>query len=89
MTLLTVNAAYGHFVPHKAFGSRRALLVFDEVEDVFNDDHGLFGRKSTAQTRKAWINRMLEENVVPTIWLSNSVRGMDPAFIRALMWFSN
>lgn len=25
---------------------------------------------------------MLEENVVPTIWLSNSIRGMDPAFIR-------
>jgi len=64
------------------FGQRQALLVFDEVEDVFNDGDGIFGRKSTAQTRKAWINRMLEENVVPTIWLSNSVRGMDRAFIR-------
>ena len=64
------------------FGQRPALLVFDEVEDVFNDGDGLFGRKSTAQTRKAWINRMLEENTVPTIWLSNSVRGMDRAFIR-------
>ena len=64
------------------FGQRRSLLVFDEIEDVFNDGDGLFGRKSTAQTRKAWINRMLEENVVPTIWLSNSIRGMDPAFIR-------
>jgi SpoVK/Ycf46/Vps4 family AAA+-type ATPase len=64
------------------FAQRRSLLVFDEVEDVFNDGDGLFGRKSTAQTRKAWINRMLEENVVPTIWLSNSIRGMDAAFIR-------
>lgn len=64
------------------FGQRRTLLVFDEVEDVFNDGDGFFGRKSTAQTRKAWINRMLEENVVPTIWLSNSIGGMDPAFIR-------
>ena len=64
------------------FGQRRSLLVFDEVEDVFNDGDGFFGRKSTAQTRKAWINRMLEENVVPTIWLSNSIRGMDRAFIR-------
>jgi transitional endoplasmic reticulum ATPase len=64
------------------FGQRRSLLVFDEVEDVFNDGDGFLGRKSTAQTRKAWINRMLEENVVPTIWLSNSIRGMDPAFIR-------
>lgn len=64
------------------FGQRKALLVFDEVEDVFDDGDGIFGRKSTAQTRKAWINRMLEDNVVPTIWLSNSVRGMDRAFIR-------
>ena len=64
------------------FVQRKALLVFDEVEDVFNDGDGFFGRKSTAQTRKAWINRMLEENTVPTIWLSNSIGGMDRAFVR-------
>lgn len=64
------------------FAQRRALIVFDEVEDVFNDGEGFFGRKSTAQTRKAWINRMLEENPVPALWLSNSIRGLDPAFIR-------
>jgi SpoVK/Ycf46/Vps4 family AAA+-type ATPase len=64
------------------FGQGQSLLVFDEVEDVFNDGDGIFGRQSTAQIRKAWINRMLEENVVPTIWLSNSIRGMDRAFIR-------
>ncbi len=64
------------------FAQRTALVVFDEAEDVFNDGDLMFGRKSTAQVRKAWINRMLEDNPVPTIWLSNSVRGMDPAFIR-------
>lgn len=64
------------------FAQRRALILFDEVEDVFNDGDGLFGRKSTAQTRKAWINRMLEENAVPALWLSNSIRGLDPAFVR-------
>lgn len=64
------------------FSRRKALVVFDEVEDVFNDGDGLFGRKSTAQVRKAWINRMLEENPIPTLWLSNSIRGLDPAFIR-------
>jgi transitional endoplasmic reticulum ATPase len=61
---------------------RPALILFDEVEDVFNDGDSFFGRKSTAQTRKAWINRMLEENSVPTLWLSNSIRGLDPASIR-------
>lgn len=64
------------------FAKRRALLVFDEVEDVFNDGDSHFGRKSTAQARKAWMNRMLEQNAVPTLWISNSVRCMDPAFIR-------
>lgn len=64
------------------FTQRRALILFDEVEDVFNDGDSLFGRKSTAQTRKAWINRMLEDNPVPTLWLSNSIRCLDPAFVR-------
>lgn len=64
------------------FAQRQALIAFDEVEDVFNDGNSFFGRKSTAQVRKAWINRMLEENTVPTLWLSNSIRGLDPAFIR-------
>lgn len=63
------------------FGQRRALILFDEVEDVFDDGEALFGRKSTAQSRKAWINRMLEANPVPTVWLSNSGR-LDAAFIR-------
>ena len=64
------------------FAQCRALIVFDEVEDVFNDDGGSFGRRSTAQMRKSWINRTLEESPVPTLWLSNSITGLDPAFIR-------
>ena len=64
------------------FAQRRALILFDEVEDVFNDGNDLFGRKSTAQSRKAWINRALEENTIPTLWLSNTIHGLDPAFIR-------
>lgn len=64
------------------FGQRNALILFDEVEDVFNDGSTMFGRKSTAQRRKAWLNRALEQNKVPTLWLSNSIDGIDPAFMR-------
>jgi transitional endoplasmic reticulum ATPase len=64
------------------FSQRQALIVFDEAEDVFNDGGGVFGQKSTAQTSKAWINRMLEDNAVPALWLSNSIGGLDPAFVR-------
>lgn len=64
------------------FGQRRALILFDEVEDVFNDGNQIFGEKSTAQRHKAWINRTLEENAIPTLWLSNSINGLDSAFVR-------
>ena len=64
------------------FAQRRAIILFDEVEDVFNDGNDFLGRNSTAQSRKAWINRALEENTIPTLWLSNTIDGLDPAFIR-------
>lgn len=64
------------------FGNRKAMIVFDEVEDVFNDAEMSLGGKSTAQIHKAWVNRMLEANPVPTIWLSNSARCLDAAFVR-------
>lgn len=64
------------------FAKRQALVVFDEVEDIFDDTPDFHGNKSTAQRRKAWINRTLEGNPVPALWLSNSIDGIDPAFIR-------
>ena len=58
---------------------QRALLVFDEAEDVFND--GNFGGSSTAVKRKGWMNQRLESSPVPTLWLSNS-GAPDAAFTR-------
>lgn len=68
------------------FQNSPAILLFDEVEDVFNDGNGYFGQKSTAQIRKAWMNRLLEENPVPTFWLGNTIQSIDPAFIRRFDW---
>lgn len=62
------------------FAVRRALIVFDEAEDIFSG--GAPEERSVAQSHKAWLNRALEENPVPTLWLSNSISGMDPAFVR-------
>jgi AAA+ superfamily predicted ATPase len=69
-------------VAQSFFAKRRSLILFDEVEDVFGDGGGFFGMRSTADKHKAWINRALEQNPVPTLWLSNSVSGLDNAFIR-------
>jgi|TARA_A100001391_G_scaffold205462_1_gene206832 SpoVK/Ycf46/Vps4 family AAA+-type ATPase len=69
-------------VTQNFFGLQRALIVFDESEDVFADGGSLLDSRSTAQGRKAWMNRMLEGNQVPAIWLSNDVGCLDPAYTR-------
>ena len=57
------------------------LLLFDEVEEVFQGEAFHFDKERTAK-RKAWLNRQLESNEVPTIWVTNSVRELDPAYAR-------
>jgi hypothetical protein len=64
------------------FSQRRSLILFDEVEDVFNSSDVSHGPWGVAQSRKGWLNRMLEENKVPTLWLSNAIQSLDAAFIR-------
>lgn len=52
--------------------AKNSIILFDEVEDIF-------GKNSLS---KALVNRTLEENAVPTFWLTNDVFGMDDAYIR-------
>lgn len=79
------NAGYARlcalYSAQRLLGRQRAMILFDEVEDVFHafeDNTGL----SVAQRHKAWMNRMLEQNPVPTIWVSNRIDHLDAAFIR-------
>lgn len=60
----------------------QALVLFDEVEDVFFEPFSFFGSMRGRTSRKAWINRMLEENPIPAFWITNSIEGLDPAFLR-------
>ena len=62
--------------------TNNSLIAFDEVEDIFDDGVFFLGMRSTAEKHKAWINRILEENKVPTFWISNSVHCLDAAFVR-------
>jgi transitional endoplasmic reticulum ATPase len=64
-----------------------ALLMFDEIEDVF-PSQGIFaflfaGSNQEAATGggKAWINRSLERNPAPAIWVTND-SSIDPAYLR-------
>ena len=55
---------------HLHGGSRNALLLFDEFEDLFSLSNGPFARRD-AQMSKLWFNRTLEANPVPTLWITN------------------
>ena len=59
------------------------LILFDEVEDVFQHqpDDGQRDRHNPT-SMKGWINQTLEENPVPALWVTNDAWGMDPAFLR-------
>ena len=73
--------------------SARAALLFDEVEDVFppvsSEAAQLMARSEqlgalTARSvnGKAWVNQILESNSVPTLWVTNRIEQIDPAFRR-------
>ncbi|TFZ01852.1 ATP-binding protein [Ramlibacter humi] len=74
-------------------GSAQAALLFDEVEDVFppisSEAAQIIARAeqvaapaSGSVSGKAWVNQILESNPVPTIWVTNRIEQIDPAFRR-------
>lgn len=64
-----------------------SLIMFDEIEDVFphNDFFAQFmptNPRNNEDHGKAWINKVLENNKIPTIWITNSITQIDPAYLR-------
>jgi SpoVK/Ycf46/Vps4 family AAA+-type ATPase len=60
-----------------------AILVFDEIEDIApggDDDFGFAHGNQSGQ--KGYLNQLLQENAVPTIWITNSLYPLDPAHLR-------
>jgi AAA+ superfamily predicted ATPase len=61
-----------------------ALILFDEMEDIFSEST-VFERVRyghNGKVSKAWTNELLESNPVPTLWISNDVAHIDPAYLR-------
>jgi SpoVK/Ycf46/Vps4 family AAA+-type ATPase len=62
-----------------------AIILVDEIEDIFPEhqrnydfDEGM----RRASPGKMFINKVLENNPVPAIWVSNIVEHMDKAYLR-------
>lgn len=72
------------------FRDQTALITFDEAEDVFGSGgmaafsslFGLSGKLDSKDVSKAWVNKKLEDNKLPAFWISNSIDGVDPAYVR-------
>ncbi len=75
-------------------GSAQSALLFDEVEDVFppiSTEAAQFMARAEqvaappargSVNGKAWVNQILESNAVPTLWVTNRIEQIDPAFRR-------
>ncbi|OIP54339.1 MAG: AAA family ATPase [Helicobacteraceae bacterium CG2_30_36_10] len=61
--------------------NKKTLLMYDEAEDIFESSFSFFGPPQR-QKDKAWINRVLETNTIPTIWISNNIDSIDNAIVR-------
>ena len=62
-----------------------SLILFDEMEDLFPGlDSGVFGLPLRRSGSKVHINRLLENNPVPTLWTTNDISDCDPAFLRRI-----
>lgn len=59
-------------------GSNYNMMMFDEAEDVFSQNP--FSRHYTE--RKCWFNKLLEQNPMPCLWISNDITEMDNAMLR-------
>lgn len=78
LTLWKTASSFLSSTPH-------TMLAIDEAEDVFNSGCEAFFLpfdNKPMRTNKGEINKLLETNPVPTIWITNSIRAIDPAMIR-------
>jgi transitional endoplasmic reticulum ATPase len=60
----------------------RAVILFDEIEDLFKTDN-------TASFSKAFINRIIETSPVPIIWTTNSLYTVGNAVLRRMVYNIN
>ncbi len=68
-----------------------ALLLFDEMDDLLSRSAPNFfsfglmlSEKNPSDGSKLFLNRLLEENAAPIIWITNHARRIDPAFLRRM-----
>jgi transitional endoplasmic reticulum ATPase len=65
------------------------VVLFDEMEDLISSGSNYLSSfigvsQSTNAGSKVFVNRLLEENPVPTFWTCNNIQNFDPAILRRM-----
>ncbi|MBE6452041.1 MAG: AAA family ATPase [Alphaproteobacteria bacterium] len=71
--------------------SKESCILVDEADDILTDCHSShywYSRKDNEVT-KIKVNRTLENNTTPTIWISNNIHSMDKAYLRRFTYAIN
>jgi AAA+ superfamily predicted ATPase len=67
-----------------AGNTKNTLVIYDEVEEILSDDnfarHGF--KAASSSGAKCLVNTVLETNAAPAIWITNTLAGVDPAYLR-------
>lgn len=63
-----------------------AILLFDEMEDLFSDLVGPSPLPIQRPGSKVFVNRLLEEASIPTLWTANDLSVIGPAVLRRMTY---
>jgi len=67
-----------------------AVLLFDEMEDLIGGAHRTGGDWfSQREGSKVFVNRLLESNAAPVIWVTNAIGNIDDAILRRMSFVLN
>ena len=81
---ISPSTRFRYFKLAQGFLSRtQSLVLFDECEEVLSGEVvRAYAPSIEPMGQKSWLNNMLETNLMPTIWVANSIENIDPAIIR-------
>ncbi len=75
-------AAY-QLAQHRLSRQPDCLILFDEADSLLAPSWlDALLSEDAPTTNKGFINQLLETNPLPTVWISNSIEDMEPAFVR-------
>lgn len=69
-------------IAQSLLANEKTILMYDEAEDIFESNSGGFFSPPKRQRDKAWINKILETNSIPTFWITNNINSIDTAIAR-------